>query len=125
MDAAAARALRRFCLECQGNHPPSVAACDDTDCRLHPFRQCTVTPLPEDARPLRGIRRQCLLCADSRAEVRRCDAKDTCPLWSYRFGVLPATFRRVAGRRRRDKETLLLPGLEKMNRKPQDPAQKP
>ena len=111
MDAATARALRRFCLECQGNHPPSVAACTDTGCPLHAFRQCTVAPLPEDARPLRGIRRHCLVCSGSRAEARRCDAKDSCSLWSYRFGVLPATFRRVAGRRRRAKETLRLPGM--------------
>ncbi len=111
MDAAAARALRRFCLDCQGNHPPSVAACPDVECRLYPFRQCTVTPPAEEERPLRAVRRHCLLCAGSRAEARRCDAKESCSLWSYRFGVLPATFRRVASRRRRAKETLRLPGL--------------
>ena len=93
-----------------------MAACSDTDCRLHPFRQCTVIPLPDDARPLRGIRRHCLLCAGSRVEARRCDAKDSCPLWSYRFGVLPATFKRVAARRRRAKETLRLPGLEALKK---------
>ncbi len=111
MDAAALRALRRFCMDCQGNHPPAVAECRDAACALHPFRQCTVTPLADEARPLRGIRRHCLACAGSRDEVRRCDARETCPLWSFRFGVTPATFKRVALRRKRAKETLRLPGL--------------
>ena len=111
IDREAAKALRRFCLECQGGHAPSVQRCTDKECVLHAFRQCTVDPLPEDARPLRAIRRHCLSCAGSRAEARSCAERAACPLWSYRFGVLPATFRRVSARRRRFKETLTLPGL--------------
>jgi hypothetical protein len=66
--------------------------------------------LPEEARPLRGIRRHCLACSGSRQDVRGCDAKDSCLLWSYRFGVLPSTFRRVAARRRIILLPLPLPG---------------
>lgn len=143
------RALRRFCLECQGGHPPSVAACRDVDCLLYALRRQPGTPAGEDAapgdadqdraetgsggaaaapgcdaaapagseggpgRPVRVIRRFCLLCGGSRAEVRACDARDSCPLWSYRFGVLPATFKRVLARQRRVRSELTLPGLPK------------
>ena len=107
----ATKALRRFCLECQGGSAPSVFACADTACVLYTFRQCTTVPLPEGARPLRGIRQHCLLCAGSRQDVRACDAKETCSLWSYRFGVLPGTFKRVALRRKKKRETLFLPGF--------------
>ncbi len=107
----AERALRRFCLDCQGGSAPSVRACADASCRLYVFRLCTVEDLPEDARPLRAIRGHCLACAGSRKEVRACDARENCPLWSYRFGVLPATFKRVAARRKKRRETLLLPGF--------------
>ena len=117
------RALRRFCLDCQGGHPPSVAACKDADCLLFAMRRpagAAADPLAdapcdeEDSfpeRPLRVIRRFCLACGGSRTEVRTCDARDACPLWSYRFGVLPATFKRVLARQRRSRSELLLPGL--------------
>lgn len=176
------RALRRFCLECQGGHPPSVTACKDVGCLLYGYRRqqglsdgaasvsddalvgpsalsgpdpsCgsdyaasglaamarerggsasvpdaalsgvgaavpdhdeAVSERPEDGRcsdrPVRVIRRFCLLCGGSRGEVRACDARDACPLWSYRFGVLPATFKRVLARQRRSRSELTLPGL--------------
>lgn len=46
---------------------------------------------------LRAVRRHCLLCAASRADVRTCDARE-CGLWSYRFGVYPETYRAVRQR---------------------------
>lgn len=153
MPDKAARALRRFCLDCQGGHPPSVSACADTACLLYPWRRyrvpparsgtgtktCPAAPLPgleglpgdpgkrreslspEQAivqddtpagdAPVRAIRRFCLACAGSRREVRECDAKEACPLWSYRFGVLPSTFKRVVARMKRKRMELTLPGL--------------
>ena len=165
MPDKAARALRRFCLDCQGGHVPSVSSCRDGSCILYPYRRLKPpasgspeprppelhdpesgeaalsgpdpavaageqpaapadAPGPEGPVPatassghvsaeptLRVIRRFCLNCAGSRAEVRECDARDNCSLWSYRFGVLPATFRRVIARRRKKRTELTLPGL--------------
>ena len=60
-------------------------------------------------RHLRLIRNYCINCAASRQDVRQCDAK-TCHLWPYRFGVSPATFKRVLNRIQQP-QALLLPGL--------------
>lgn len=112
----AARALRRFCRDCQGGHRPSVAACADVACLLYPLRRleegCEVVCAAGES-AARVIRRFCLGCAGSRREVRACDARDHCALWSYRFGVSPATFKRVIARRRQWRATLALPGLGK------------
>ena len=111
MPEKAARVLRRFCLDCQGGHVPSVSACRDGACLFYSYRRLN---LPECVPPepaLRVIRRFCLDCAGSRREVRECDARDSCSLWSYRFGVLPSTFKRVIARRRRKRMELTLPGL--------------
>ena len=125
------KAIRRFCLDCQGGYAPSVQACADDACVLHPLRhgriavdqegcpQCALPGLDQtallehtdDCRPVRLIRLFCLACAGNRREVRTCDAKEVCALWSFRFGVLPATFKRVVARRQRWRMTLTLPGL--------------
>lgn len=169
------RALRRFCLDCQGEDRPSVMACRDEECFFYAWRwlagefeggvmaapehgapdlaakaneldpepaagpdnreKARLLPAtgqdPEDGdgavaqgsavraeiprfpteNPLRVMRRFCLDCGGNRAEVRHCDAKDSCPLWSYRFGVLPSTFKRVFARRRKTRSALTLPGL--------------
>ncbi len=108
------RAVRRFCLECQGGSAPAVKACSDAACLLFSVRMCTA-PAPQDSQPprqsppqlLRLVRGYCMACAGTRREVRACDAR-SCPLWSYRFGVLPATFKRVVARRRLRKQILTL-----------------
>lgn len=127
------RALRRFCLECQGGHLPSVTACRDVDCLLYALRchdetagepesgdanaRCGAALIPpakgacSAESPVRAIRRFCMACGGNRADVRTCDTKETCPLWSYRFGVLPSTFKRVLARQRRSRGELILPGL--------------
>lgn len=61
--------------------------------------------------PLRAIRRFCMVCCGGRANVRACDARDVCPLWSFRFGVQPETFRRVKARQHGPR-VLVLPGLK-------------
>ena len=131
MSNTARKAIRRFCLDCQGGYSPSVRACADVVCVLHPLRQgsvgadqeehpqCALPGLPQTlspefadgSRPERVIRLFCLACAGNRQEVRSCDAKETCALWSFRFGVSPATFKRVVARRQRWRTTLTLPGL--------------
>ena len=102
-------AARRFCLDCQGASPAAVRQCADTACPLWAWR----LPLPAGGEEsgesgahapslpreiLRAIRRQCLACAGSRREVRACAAREDCPLWSYRFGVRPRTYREVRRR---------------------------
>jgi hypothetical protein len=112
----AARTLRRFCLACQGGYHPSVITCADTSCPLYPLRRSA--GMDEDPSlwpdaPARAIRRFCLGCAGSRSEVRRCDAKGQCALWSFRFGVSPATFKRIASRLKFRRSLLFLPGFER------------
>ena len=127
MPDTARKAIRRFCLDCQGGYAPSVRACLDTVCVLHSLRHGIGTdeaspPKPalsdqaepmqaERIRPVRLIRLFCLICAGNRREVRICDAKGRCAHCSFRFGVLPATFKRVVARRQRWRTTLTLPGL--------------
>lgn len=169
------RAIRRFCLDCQGGVAREVRLCPDTGCGLYAWRLAGILtggangggrhdptgdgdadapdavtvsdvsmvagappkgsalagkpatnkpssdPLPgalpliaqtlPDERPVRAIRRYCLsCCGGEREEVRTCDARDRCALWSYRFGVLPETYRRVKARLTGPR-TLVLPGL--------------
>jgi hypothetical protein len=115
MPDKASRALRRFCLDCQGGHVPSVSACKDISCLLFPHRRAEEAaqqgPAALAEPLLRIIRRFCLACAGNRSDVRTCDAREGCSLWSYRFGVLPATFKRVIARRKKMRGTLTLPGL--------------
>ena len=169
MSDNARKAIRRFCLDCQGGHVPSVRACADAACILYPLRHgagaeealqgggertpppagappraplremispgpprsllpfaChpasaragalsggqAATPEQEGAsRPARLIRLFCLTCAGNRQDVRACDAKGSCALWSFRFGVSPATFKRVVIRRQLWRSRLSLPGL--------------
>lgn len=56
---------------------------------------------------LRAVRRHCLSCAASRADVRACAAREECGLWSYRFGVRPETYRSVRERFLRPKNLSL------------------
>ncbi|HJA79435.1 MAG TPA: hypothetical protein H9784_07720 [Candidatus Desulfovibrio intestinavium] len=98
--------IRHFCLECQGGSPKGVRECPDTACPLWPWRMAAAQPGAEalwrgpDAarRALREIRRQCLACAGGRREVRQCAAREACPLWRWRFGVRPRTYRAVRQR---------------------------
>lgn len=99
------QAARRFCLDCQGASPEAVRRCVDAACPLWDWRLPPGAAVSEEgpagAAPraiLRAIRRQCLACAGSRGEVRACAAREDCPLWSYRFGVRPRTYKLVRRR---------------------------
>ncbi|MCC8194158.1 MAG: hypothetical protein LIP28_05895 [Deltaproteobacteria bacterium] len=106
------RAVRRFCLDCQGGQTSLVRECAEEDCPLHPWRLPDAAPYDEaHGRVLRAVRRHCLNCAGDRKEARSCDAEDSCPLWAYRFGVHPVTYKRVSLRVRAPKD-LFLPGFE-------------
>ena len=154
------KAIRRFCMACQGGSSRQVAACEDTGCALHLYRsgeqierpappapperagqagqieqsdlagkagqieqseqieqegQTEHAELAEQAPcpPIRTVRRFCMACcANLRAEVRACAAREDCALWSYRFGCTPETWRRVKNRRSSPRP-LLLPGFKK------------
>ncbi|WBF66332.1 hypothetical protein LN040_11390 [Desulfovibrio subterraneus] len=144
------KAIRRFCMACQGGSSRQVAACEDTGCALHLYRSGEVPEKPELAEraeltgqirqpelaeqagaeksdlaeraehaelapcpPIRTVRRFCMACcANLRAEVRACAAREDCALWSFRFGCTPETWRRVKNRRSSPRP-LLLPGFKK------------
>ena len=96
-------AARRVCRDCQGASPEAVRRCADAACPLWDWRlppgaagEGTADAMPRAI--LRAIRRQCLACAGDRSEVRACAAREDCPLWSYRFGVRPRTYRLVRRR---------------------------
>lgn len=98
-------AIRQFCLECQGASAKAVRACADRHCPLWDWRLASLPdepcPVPEDEagrQALRAIRRQCMLCAGDRGEVRACAAREVCVLWRYRFGVRPQTYKLVRRR---------------------------
>lgn len=99
------QAARRFCLDCQGVSPEAVRRCADAACPLWEWRSPSVAAVAGEGAVgaaqraiLRAIRRQCLACAGSRSEVRACAAREDCPLWSYRFGVRPRTYKLVRRR---------------------------
>lgn len=88
------QAIRKRCLDCIGNHPSLVAACDSVDCQLHPYRHPVNHKYPKGAAFPKGIskerakaiREHCLWCSgDSLKERRECAAVD-CSLWKFRMG---------------------------------------
>lgn len=103
----AVRAIRRFCLACQGQSTAGVRACADDACalwacRLPPEPPAGDAPPPEETAArrramARAARRQCMACAGHRVEIRACDAGE-CPLWPWRFGVRLDTYRAVRTR---------------------------
>ena len=130
------RSVRRFCLDCQGGSARAVRACADALCplrawRLPPAEEEGTVPdggrllpapagrmSPRSHAALRAVRRQCLLCAGSPADVRACRARDDCALWSYRFGVRPDTYRSVRRRFFAPKLLTLLPREQPASRTP-------
>ncbi len=128
------RQIRRFCLDCQGNSSPEIQRCQDTQCHLWPLRlgkaeslakvvtQPSLDSSDQDdttntmhiamaqKKALRVVRAHCLSCAGHRGEVRLCTAKEQCPLWSLRFGVYPATYKRVKARLAQGKRLSLFEG---------------
>ena len=113
-NASSIACIRRFCLDCQGGSSRAVRECPDEDCRLHDWRLAAPEGVSGEnaAREARrAVRRQCLLCAGGRSDVRRCTARDGCPLWHYRFGVRPQTYKQVRRRFFAPRPLSLLPGL--------------
>ena len=112
-------AIRHFCLECQGKLPKAVDDCHDELCPLFAYRlhvseraETRSAALDSPPRPMRAVRRQCLICCGGeRAEVRTCSAGKACSLWEFRFGVSPAAYKRVKARFLGPKH-FTLPGLK-------------
>lgn len=98
------RAVRHFCLACQGLMAENVSSCPDRDCPLWAWRfpvnqeENANTLRDKSRQALRAIRRQCMCCAESRHEIRTCSARENCELWSFRFGVRPDTYKVVRRR---------------------------
>lgn len=110
-------AIRRFCLACMGGSPSLVRECPDRSCHLHPLRMGEAPDCPDDEaeRPMRPVRRHCLVCAGGKSAARRCpagpDSDMPCLLWIYRLGLSSRGMERL--RKRRDKARLIkLPGLD-------------
>lgn len=121
------RAIRRFCVACQGGFAQSVRDCLDGECALYSLRMSIQRTHKEDTtvrdsgeletlldglgrRPVRAVRSYCLACAGGRQDLRACRAGKSCALWPFRFGVFPQTFKRVY-KRRHGPRTLTLPGI--------------
>lgn len=105
-------AIRQHCLYCMNSRRDFVRECNATDCPLWPYRLGKLPPLGQERRPLRAIRRFCLTCVASPAEVRTCSAcvpyggQPACPLFEYRFGVRPATIAQRDRKRVQRQESL-------------------
>ena len=104
------KAIRKFCIACQGGSSKRVEECEDGTCLFFNYRNGTE---PEETlrSNVQQIRQYCLMCSDNdRSEVRSCSARTDCALWSFRFGCTPKTWTRVKQRVNQPKK-LLLPGL--------------
>lgn len=76
-----------------------LAGFDSALCTSHEDGTAICCAMPS-VKPLRAIRRFCFQCCGNREQIRACDAKSLCALWSYRFGVQPQTYKRVKARLR-------------------------
>ncbi|MFA9393305.1 MAG: restriction endonuclease [Halodesulfovibrio sp.] len=104
------KAIRRFCLTCQGGSSKRVEGCKDGTCLFFNHRLGNGPETPQRS-TVQQIRQYCLMCSDNnRNEVRSCSAREDCDLWSFRFGCTPKTWTRVK-RRVNQPRKLLLPGL--------------
>ncbi|MEZ0574829.1 hypothetical protein [Halodesulfovibrio aestuarii] len=104
------KAIRRFCLTCQGGSSKRVEECEDNSCLFFNHRLGTEPEKPQRS-SVQQIRQYCLMCSDNnRTEVRSCSAREHCDLWSFRFGCTPKTWTRVKQRVNQPRK-LLLPGL--------------
>lgn len=99
------KAIHKHCRECMGG---SMDECTSPLCGLYPFNPSApkIRTVWHTVRkdgfgaeknvkltPLRAIRHQCTECYGFdkfRHQIQTCPSKK-CPLWSFRFGVLPTT----------------------------------
>ena len=80
------QAIRKFCMECQGNSSASVAACNDGLCPFSAYR--TGTPENKRCKPQAAIKHYCLESCQAGGgseEVKNCQGGGgTCPVFRFR-----------------------------------------
>ena len=89
------KAVRTFCVECQGDSFPAVTECRDLACPFYAYRHGT-PPEGQPHKPLRGIKTYCsnfCLPDGGRDAVLACQGDKAlsgpCPVFPFRLGVNP------------------------------------
>lgn len=70
MHSKPAKAVRRFCLDCQGGSAAFIQKYRDASCSLFDLRLCALSDPFLKKRPCRAIRRHCLSCSGGRVESK-------------------------------------------------------
>ena len=91
---SALEAIRRFCVQCEGDSPTSVTECLYKACPFYAYRLGVALPAGKH-RPLKAIRTFCLeeCQAGSQCQVEGCQgdtaAAGPCPAFPFRLGKSP------------------------------------
>ena len=91
---SALEAIRRFCVQCEGDSPTSVTECLYKACPFYAYRMGVALPAGKH-RPLKAIRTFCLeeCQAGSQCQVEGCQgdtaAAGPCPAFPFRMGKSP------------------------------------
>ncbi len=92
------KAIRKHCLYCMNGSPLFIRECPDVNCPLYLLRYGRAV---KGVQPLKQIRKFCLTCVAGPSEVKNCDPNfldgERCPLYEYRFGKRPETFKKATG----------------------------
>ena len=91
MDAIASKCLDCICGQQQQIESCAAAEGNVDICALWPLVKAESQGDRRPGAPLKAIRAECLRCMDAVFKgVKACPSRD-CPLWAFRFGMLPAT----------------------------------
>ena len=87
------KAIRAFCVECQGDSSPAVATCADTVCPFFAYRLGKALPAGKH-KPTSTIKQycyqQCQAGVGGREEVKGCQGNEiACPVFPFRTGRNP------------------------------------
>ena len=91
---SALEAIRRFCVQCEGDSPTNVSECLYKACPFYAYRLGVALPAGKH-RPLKAIRTFCLeeCQAGNQGQVEGCQgdtaAAGPCPAWPFRLGKSP------------------------------------
>jgi len=81
------RAIRAYCLTCQGKDKALVKTCFKVDCSLHQLR---LGRKDQPGSPITKIKQRCHGCGEGTAQaIRKCEITD-CEIYQYRNGKSPA-----------------------------------
>ena len=89
------KAIRSFCVACQGESPIAVTECTDLHCPFHPYRHGT-PPKGKRHQPMKAVKLYCLdncQAGAGREEVAICQGDTAllgpCLVFPFRLGVNP------------------------------------